>query len=654
MSLTIYNRVYNLVEYLNHCRDEYYNNNNSIISDKQYDEYYDKLVRIENETGIIYANSPTQTVGYVSVSKLSKVKHNHPLLSLDKRTDFNEFKDYFNGKECVLMAKLDGLTCSLLYENGKLVRAESRGDGETGEDITHNVKTFVNLPLEIPFQGRLIVDGECIITYDEFDNINRKENTEYKNPRNLVSGSVRQLNSEIAARRNIRFYAWKLYSADGQEIKKHSRGLEFLWTLGFEIVPYVRNDFSLIEELKTNCAGSKIPIDGIVGIFDDIEYGMSLGSTGHHPRHSIAYKFYDEQSETTLRDIEWSTSRTGLVNPVAVFDPIEIDGTTVSRATLNNISIIKELEIGIGDCITVTKANQIIPKIVDNQTRSGTYVIPSFCPSCGRKLEIRNDNGREFLYCTNSKCPEIMHDKIANFASRDGMNIVGISEERLKSLMDHGYVTTFSSLYFLEKHKDEITKLKGWGASSIDSLIKAINDSSFCTLTNLLVAIGIPGIGKSAAKRIAKKVAESDNYLNEKPFEKFIYMATNNYDWSNVDGFGKSTSDNINKFVIENRSEICELENILWVSNETDPDYEESQIQGKRFCITGKLELYKNRKELENDICRFGGIVVSSVTSTTDYLITNDVNSGSAKNKAAEKHGTKIIDEKFFKNLIIS
>lgn len=651
MSVTIYSRVYELVKQLNYYRDEYYNKNNSVISDKKYDELYDKLVRLENETGIIYANSPTQTVGCSVVSKLIKVRHNHPLLSLDKKTDLCEFQQYFHGKDCVLMAKLDGLTCSLMYDGGKLVRAESRGDGEVGEDITHNVKTFINLPLEIPFTGRLIVDGECIITYDEFDRINKSENTEYKNPRNLVSGSVRQLNSEIAARRNIRFYAWKLYSAEGREVKRYSDGFDFLWHLGFEIVPKIINDFSMIEELKGFCAKSNIPIDGIVGIFDDIDYGLSLGGTGHHPRHSLAYKFYDEQTETVLKDIEWSTSRTGLVNPVAIFDPVEIDGTTVSRATLNNVSVIRELEIGIGDCIVVTKANQIIPKIVENLTKSGSYDLPIVCPSCGKSLEIRNDNGREFLYCTNNRCPAILHDRIANFASREGMNIVGISEERLKSLMEYGYVTDFTSLYYLGQYRNEIANLKGWGCSSIDALIKSIDESKYCSLSNFLVAIGIPGVGKSAAKYIAQQVEKAD--VNSRNLiDKFLLMVESNYDWSVIDGFGKSTSDNINNYSKENTDDIRGLERVLFVSGSFNADYDESPIQGKKFCITGKLELYKNRKELENDICRFGGIVVSSVTSNTDYLITNDVNSGSAKNKAAEKHGTKIIDEYSFRNLI--
>ena len=396
--------VKSLVKKLNKYRDEYYNNNNSIISDREYDELFDKLIVLERETGCIFSNSPTQSVGYMSLSQLQKVKHSHPLLSLGKTTDIDEFIKYFGNKDFLIMAKLDGLTCSLTYDNGKLIRAESRGDGETGEDITHNAKVFSNLPTEIPFKGKLEIDGECIITYDEFERIKARENTEYKNPRNLVSGSVRQLNSEIAAKRNIKFIAWRLHEAENVGIQYHSEGFDFLSNLGFDVVPYYTNSFNTIEWIKDECETKQIPIDGIVGMFDDIEYGNSLGRTGHHPRHSLAYKFYQEENETVLLNIEWSTSRTGLVNPVAIFEPVEIDGTTVSRATLNNVSIIKELELGIGDIITIVKANQIIPKITQNLTRSNTYQIPSVCPSCGNPVTIKNDNGREMLYCTNRHC----------------------------------------------------------------------------------------------------------------------------------------------------------------------------------------------------------------------------------------------------------
>lgn len=633
--------VKSLVKKLNKYRDEYYNNNNSIISDREYDELFDKLIVLERETGCIFSNSPTQSVGYMSLSQLQKVKHSHPLLSLGKTTDIDEFIKYFCNKDFLIMAKLDGLTCSLTYDNGKLIRAESRGDGETGEDITHNAKVFSNLPAEIPFKGKLEIDGECIITYDEFERIKARENTEYKNPRNLVSGSVRQLNSEIAAKRNIKFIAWRLHEAENVGIQYHSDGFDFLSNLGFDVVPYYTNSFNVIEWIKDECETKQIPIDGIVGMFDDIEYGNSLGRTGHHPRHSLAYKFYQEENETVLLNIEWSTSRTGLVNPVAIFEPVEIDGTTVSRATLNNVSIIKELELGIGDIVTVIKANQIIPKITQNLTRSNTYQIPSVCPSCGNPVTIKNDNGREMLYCTNRHCKAILHDKISNFATREAMNIVGISEERLRSLMDMGYITSFESLYHLKDYRNEIAKAKGFGESSIDKIINAIEVSKKCQLINIIIAIGIPGIGKSAARTIAEYCEATGA---ENTFQEFINFAMSGFDWSVLQEIGQATSDNINSYVADNYEDIQPLVNILHIKKPQKSDLSQ-RYKGKTFCITGKLVEFDNRNALVYDIEAKGGTVVSSVTSKTQYLITNDKTSGSSKNKAAEKYGTKIISE---------
>lgn len=635
------NRIKKLVALLNTYRDAYYNRNESLVSDKEYDMLFDELADLEQEQGLILANSPTQSVGYTSLSQLQKVKHSHPLLSLGKTTDIDEFIKYFDNKNCLIMAKLDGLTCSLAYDKGKLIRAESRGDGEIGEDITHNAKVFSNLPTEIPFKGKLEIDGECIITYDEFEHIKARENTEYKNPRNLVSGSVRQLNSEIAAKRNIKFIAWRLHEAEDVGIQYHSKGFEFLSNLGFDVVPYYVNSFNMIEWIKDECKTKQIPIDGIVGMFDDIEYGNSLGRTGHHPRHSLAYKFYQEETETILLDIEWSTSRTGLVNPVAIFEPVEIDGTTVSRATLNNISIIKELELGIGDTVTVIKANQIIPKITQNLTRSNTYKIPSVCPSCGKSTTIKNDNGREMLYCTNRHCKAILRDKISNFAAREGMNIIGVSEERLRYLMDMGYVTNFESIYHLKDHRDEIAKAKGFGESSIDNLINAIEVSRKCQLNNVIVSIGIPGIGKSVAKIIAEHCEKTGA---ENTFQEFINLAMSGFDWSILQEIGQTTSDNINSYIKENYDDIQPLVDILEIEKPKKLDMGQGFF-GKTFCITGKLVEFENRNALVHDIESKGGKVVSSVTVKTQYLITNDKTSGSSKNKAAEKYGIKIISE---------
>lgn len=669
------NRIIELVSLLNEYRDAYYNRNESLVSDKEYDMLFDELVKLEQEQGLILANSPTQTVGYEVVSQLKKVTHNHPLLSLGKTTEIQEFYDYFKGLPMLLMAKMDGLTCSLLYKDGKLVRAESRGDGETGEDITHNAKVIVNLPLEIPFKGEMIIDGECIITRHDFERINKplvekaeKEATaagltgkdfkeyvrkhSYANPRNLVSGSVRQLDSGVAAKRNIRFIGWKLHSMKNPDgtpygIKEHSEGLMHLKKFGFEVVSNiimidnsVADYVDAIEFIKKDCEKLNYPIDGMVGIFDDIEYGINLGRTGHHPKHSLAFKFYQEDVETTLKNIEWSTSRTGLVNPVAIFDPVEIDGTTVSRASLNNLSIIKELQLGIGDTITVIKAKQIIPYVTQNLTRSNNYQIPSVCPDCGQPTIIKNDNGREMLYCTNKYCAAVFHDRIANFVSRNGMNIIGLSDKKLDVLMSMGYISDFESIYNLENYRNEISNIDGFGDVSVDNLLKAISKSKNCSFKNVIVAIGIPNIGKSTAKTIASFCIKN-TYSNA--FEAFLRFAKDNYDWSTLPDIGKTISDGINKYVQDNINQIEPLLHILNVEQPIKNDT--GTLSGKTFCITGKLVSFSNRDALVADIESKGGVVVSSVTAKTNYLITNDKTSGSSKNKAAEKHGTKIITE---------
>ena len=511
-----------LVDRLNQYRDAYYNKNESPVSDQEYDRLFDQLARLEAETGIVYADSPTATVGYQAVSKLTKVTHNHPLLSLGKTTDIREFCDYFEGKPMNLMAKMDGLTASIVYRQGQLVRAESRGNGEVGEDITHTARTFANLPQRIPFSGELIVDGECIIDYPTFRKIIQQEQTDYKNPRNLVSGTVRQLDSRVAARRGVKFIAWKLYAASDEngvplvDTRTYSAAFALLARLGFSVVPHVtlENRYpdaesrreameTEMEALQQDCAALGYPIDGLVGSFDDVAYGLGLGSTGHHPKHSLAFKFYQDRNETVLRDIEWSTNRTGQVNPVAIFDPVEIDGTTVSRASLNNVSIIKELELGLGDTITVIKANQIIPMVTDNLTRSGGYVFPTACGSCGKPLELRCDNGREMLYCVNPQCPAIRLDQIAYFVSRDAMNIVGLSQERLKMLMEQGFVRDYADIYHLQSHREALMEMERFGQDSVDNLLSAIEVSRSCRMSNVLTAIGIPTIGKNNAKILA-------------------------------------------------------------------------------------------------------------------------------------------------------
>lgn len=660
-------KIKELIERLNYYRDMYYNHDRSIISDREYDSLFDQLTALEHKTGILYPNSPTQSVGYKSVSKLNKVTHNHKLLSLDKTTDINEFISFFGDKPFILMPKLDGLTCSIIYRNGELYSAESRGDGIIGEDITHNAMVFSNLPKTIPYKNELIIDGECIITDEDFDRINRgqvvKGEQEYKNRRNLASGTVRSYDSSVVADRNVQFIAWKLYKADGMNFTKHHNAIQFLQNFGISTVApqLIHNGKEvyrgasceeLIEYMRDIYGKLGIPIDGMVGMFDDIEYGLSLGSTTHHPRHSLAFKFYPDSNETVLRDIEWSTSRTGLINPVAIFDPIEIDGTTVSRATLTNVSIIKELELGIGDTVTVIKANEIIPKITENLTRSNTYKIPNFCPSCGKPTVIKNDNGRETLRCENDNCPEKLHDKIANFASRDGMNIVGISEERLRTLIDMGYITSFESLYHLKDHRNELIGIPGFGESSVDNILQAIEESRKCKLANVIVAIGIPSIGKTAAKTIADKCEEdyqSCKEVYDNSFDYFLDSCVWRTGWHLLPGIGIKTQHIINDYVVLNISELFwlvkELDIVSNYKPEENPTVQSDELKDKTFCITGKLKAFNNRSALIDDIKSKGGKVVSSVTKNTQYLITNDPDSGSSKNIAARKYGTKIITE---------
>lgn len=648
------NRIKELVSRLNEYRDAYYNKNESLVSDREYDELLDELEMLEQKTGIVYANSPSQSVGYEVISGLKKVKHGHPLLSLAKTTDIKEFEGYFAGKDMILMAKMDGLTASLTYRDGKLALAESRGNGEIGEDITHNVKTFCNLPLEIPYNGELVVDGECIIDYGTFDEINKRENTEYKNPRNLASGTVRQLDSSVCAKRNVRFIAWKMHNG----MESFETSLNLLSSLGFEIVPFLflskhyRYDIrDCVTAIRSHCENIGYPIDGLVGTFDNAEYGESLGSTGHHPKHSLAFKFYQEDNITVLRDIEWGVSRTGMVNPVAVFDPVEIDGTTVERASLSNVSIIKNLQLGIGDQLSVIKSNQIIPMIRENMTRSGTYLFPKTCPCCGHSLELRNDNGSEMLYCVNKNCPDIILDKLAYFASREGLNIAGLSRERIKTLMNAGIVSDFMSILNIKERYEELRTLDGFGVKSANSIVAAVEESKHCKFANVLVAIGIPGVGKSTAKDL---VRECVKFKYGNILRSFCYTAKNQHDWSSIPGFGVVMSNAINKYVSENMTDILALQSFL----DIEEDRRENEgafkniFDGKNFCITGKLVQYANRDSLVEAIENHGGKVVSGVSTKTNYLITNDKDSGSSKNEKAKKFGTEIISELEFMEMI--
>ena len=645
----------NLVSRLNTYRDSYYNFNRSMVSDNVYDGLFDRLKSLEDDTGVVLSNSPTVSVGYEVKSSLRKVKHNHPMLSLDKTKNLQDIIDFMGDHEGLMMLKCDGLTCSLRYVNGELVGAETRGNGDIGEDVLHNAKVFTNIPQKIPYLGEYIIDGEAVITYDSFERINESlpEGYKYKNPRNLVSGSVRQLDSKIAAEREIKFIAWKVVKGD--DSNSFTQRLCHAKYYGFEIVPYyslmdgVTEDILVnyyVKFLKKQASSKEIPIDGIVFSYDDIAYSKSLGATSHHVKSQIAYKFGDDIQETILRDIEWNTSRTGQINPVAIFDPVEIDGTAVNRASLSNVSIIKELELGIGDTICVCKSNMIIPKVTDNITRSGIYKIPTLCPACGHFAEIHADNGREVLYCENPNCRAKMHDILVNFCGKHGMDINGLSEERLNILMDEGLVTDFASVYELKRWKGKMISLDRFGANMVNNLLSAIEDSSHCKLENVLVAIGIPGIGRSSAKAMSKHIWDIMQPDDKTPLKTLLHTAGVCYDWSVIPDFGTKTSDNINAYLSENYDSIAKLVDTLDVQK--DDSSAENVFAGKTFCITGKLNHYSNRDELVKVVESMGGKVVSGVTKKTDYLINNDSDSNSSKNRKAKELGIPILSEENF------
>jgi len=655
-------KMRDLISKLNHYRNAYYNENKSEISDQEYDKMYDELEKLENDYGLVYADSPTHSVGYQVVSGLKKVKHNHPMLSLDKTTDETEFIEYFlkgtenrgDSRGVVLMGKLDGLTASLTYKDGQLISAETRGDGETGEDILHSVLTFANVPKKIAAAGTVTIDGECIIDTETFKEINEKEHTEYKHPRNLVSGTVRQLDSAVCARRKVRFVAWRLVNA--VDLGSRPSVMDNFLTLachGFEVVPYRyfcrREQFadakkSLLEQLDN----LHYPIDGLVGTFDDRWYGDELGFTSHHPRHSYAFKFYQEENRTILRDVEWNTTRSGRINPTAIFDPIEIDGTTVSRASLFNVSIIEDLELGIGDEISVIKANQIIPHIVENYTRSGPMSLPKFCPECFSETKIAEDNGRKVLICPNEQCTSKKIDMLCHFVSREGMNIEGISEATIEMLYNVGYITDYPSIFKLEKIEDEVAKLEGFGTTSARNLVEAINKAKNCTLASVISALGIPGVGKSTAKDIA-------NYMSKgSTLATFCAMASTaigpeGFKWEdNIEGIGEKTSKSINKYITDHAHMLHELGFLL---NVTNPKTSGS-LEGKNFCITGSLSQFENRDALVKDIEDNGGHFTSSVTKDTDYLISNEgKDSTSSKTKKALALGVQIITEEEYQAL---
>ena len=649
-------RIKELTKQLNQYRDSYYNNSVSEISDKEYDELFDELKQLEEETNIVMTNSPTHTVGYEVKSKLAKVKHSHPMLSLDKTKSVDDLKKFAGDKDCLLMCKMDGLTVLLTYEKGELVKAETRGDGEIGEDVTHNAKMFENIPLHIDYTGHFETEGEAIITYDDFEKINSQlpDNEKYKNPRNLVSGSVRQLDSSVSAQRHIKFIAWKVPFAEKEKYSVNTMVDRFslVEELGFETVPQIiiksweEHYEEYINSLKEIAKMKKFPIDGLVMTYNDIVYGESLGTTGHHPKHSLAYKFYDEEATTTLKDIEWSMGKTGELTPVAIFDEVELEGTTVSRASLHNISICKDLKLGVGDEITVYKANQIIPQLRDNLTKSNNFIIPNVCPICSGRTKIVKDNDTEVLVCTNPNCKGKLLGKLSHFVSKNAINIEGLSEQTLQKFIDLGWLTSSQDIYYLSEHKEEMYKLDGFGKKSVDKLLENIEKSRNTTLDRFIYGLCIPLIGRTASKTIAKKF---DNKA-----EEFYDFWCHGYDFTKLDDFGDTMNNSIQAFIKDNYRWIAEFIGEFIFRVPDNNGNVKQVLEGKTFVITGSLRAYKNREELVSVIERNGGKVSGSVSAKTSYLINNDVTSTSGKNKKAHDLGIPIISEGEFVQMITS
>lgn len=638
-------RIIELITKLNDASKAYYVDGEELISNYEYDKLYDELIELEKKTGIIMSQSPTQKVGYEVASNLPKEKHGKKMLSLDKTKDKDQLVSWLGNQEGLLSWKLDGLTIVLTYDNGKLQKAVTRGNGEVGEVVTANARTFKNLPLTIPYEKKLVIRGEAVIGYDDFEKINREipeMDSKYKNPRNLCSGSVRQLNSGITAKRNVRFYAFSISDADEDFNNSRENALKWLESLGFNIVYYKRvNKDSLIDEVEEYSKkiwDFDIPSDGLVLTYDNIEYSLGLGSTSKFPRDSIAFKWEDQIAETTLLEIEWSPSRTGLLNPIAIFEPVELEGTTVKRATLHNLSVMEELELGIGDRIKVYKANMIIPQISENITRSKSFDIPKECPVCQGHTKILNENTSKTLVCTNPLCPAKQTKGFTLFVSRDAMNIEGLSENTLLKLMGKGFIKTKEDIFNLEKHKEDIAVMDGFGDRSVKKLLDAIERSKRTTPERLLYALGIPGIGVANAKLISRYCQNSWDKMSNLKYEELIQ----------IEGIGEVIAKDYTDYFANNDNK--ELVAIL----DIDETFEKggTKLLEKVFVITGSLEKFNNRNELKELIESLGGKVTNSVTGKTDYLINNDINSNSGKNKKAKELNVNIINEEMFFSLI--
>lgn len=644
-------RMKELVSVLNEAAKAYYQENREIMSNFEYDKLYDELTELEKETGITLSGSPTVRVGYELLTELPKERHESPMLSLDKTKDRDALAQWLGDKDGLLSWKLDGLTIVLTYRDGKLFKAVTRGNGEIGEVITNNAKVFSNIPLAISYPDELILRGEAVIGYDEFERINagiEDVEAKYKNPRNLCSGTVRQLNNQITAERKVSFFAFSLVKADGVEFD-NSREKQVLWlkAQGFETVEYRRvNRETIHEAIQTfaeKVATNNFPSDGLVLIFDDIAYGRSLGRTAKFPRDSIAFKWADEQALTHLKYIEWSPSRTGLINPVAVFEPVELEGTTVSRASVHNVSILEGLELGEGDEISVYKANMIIPQIAENLTRSGCVPIPKVCPVCGGATEVRQMVDVRSLYCTNPDCQAKQIKKFALFVSRDALNIDGMSEATLEKFIGEGYIKEFSDLFHLDRFQEQIVTLEGFGQKSYDNLIAAAKKASSTTLPRLLYGLGIPGIGTANAKVIAKAFGHD--------LERIRYADRD--ELAQIPGIGDVLAEGfVQFFASEKNQQILDALLAVLTFEQVESNTAEQSLAGKTFVITGAVHHFANRKELQEKIESLGGKASGSVSAKTSYLINNDTTSTSGKNKKAKELGVPVISEDEFIEMI--
>ena len=644
-------RINELVKKLNEAAKAYYQDASEIMSNYEYDALYDELVALEKETGVVLASSPTVNVGYEVLTELPKERHEKPMLSLDKTKDVQALREWVGTHKTILSWKLDGLTIVLTYENGQLVKAVTRGNGEEGEVITNNAKVFKNIPLTIPHKGEVVLRGEAVITYSDFYKINEAiedADAKYKNPRNLCSGSVRQLNNEITAKRNVNFFAFSLVKADGVDFENsHENQMLWLKNQGFDIVEYEMVTADTLEESVQRFAGkvekNDFPSDGLVLIYDDIAYGASLGRTAKFPRNSIAFKWADEIRETILKEIEWSPSRTGLINPVAIFEPVELEGTTVSRASVHNISVMEGLELGIGDTIAVYKANMIIPQIAENKTRSGMVKIPKQCPTCGGVTEVRQIADAKALYCTNPECQAKKIKSFTLFVSRDAMNMEGLSEATLEKFIAKGFIHEFSDLFKLERYGNEIKELEGFGEKSYKNLLSSAEKAKNTTLPRLIYALGIQNIGVANAKMLAKQYHYDIEELQQASVEEL----------SAIDGIGDVIAKSIAEYFRDEKNQKI-LENLLEEVTLEKPE-ENTNVQifeGMNFVITGSVEHFANRNEVKAVIEERGGKVTGSVTSKTNYLINNDTTSNSSKNKKAKELNIPIISEQDFLKML--